>query len=71
MNINTRIKIIDQGLITSKDRSKAKLKEFLGEWKTMTAIYEFIRSSIREEENTESDQEIFEEVQKTYGGKRA
>lgn len=46
---------------------KAKLKEFLGEWETMTAIYEFIRNSIREEEKTETDQENFEEVQKTYG----
>lgn len=46
---------------------KAKLKEFLGEWKTMTAIYEFIRNSIREEEKTEADQEVFEDVQKTFG----
>lgn len=50
---------------------KKKLKEFLGEWKTMTAIYEFIRDSIREEENTEGTKDIFEETYKTYGEEKA
>lgn len=50
---------------------KAKLREFLGEWKTMTAIYEFIKTSLREEENSEPSKDIYEEdtcgeLQKTY-----
>ena len=39
---------------------KAKLKEFLGEWKTMTAIYEFIKASFHEEENSEPSKDIYE-----------